>query len=343
MSLRSLLLTPAASFAAYSVVVLVFTISITTTEVAEAADYFVATDGSDANPGTLEYPFQSIEHAQAQVRKDSARGKQPITVYLRAGTFYLKHPLVFTHEDSGSPDAPVTYAAYKSEKVVVSGGCALELSWRPFRNGILQADTPPGLEFDQLFASGERQHIARYPNYDLQKSPYHGFSADAFSPQRAAHWADPAGGFIHAMHQNHWGGYHYLITGKQADNTVTYEGGWQNNRQMGMHPSYRYVENIFEELDAPGEWFHDRKTNVLYYFPANGIDVKTCKFEVAQLAHLVEFQGSPEQPAQFIELVGLTFRHTMRGRFWRRKSPCCGAIGPFIAGVPSLLTAQRTA
>ena len=69
------------------------------------------------------------------------------------------------------------------------------------------------------------------------------------------------------MHRAHWGGYHYRITGKQPDNTVTYEGGWQNNRQMGMHPEHRYVENIREELDAPGEWFHDARASTLYFYP----------------------------------------------------------------------------
>ena len=57
-----------------------------------------------------------------------------------------------------------------------------------------------------------------------------------------------------------WGDFHYVITGKDANGNVTYEGGWQNNRRMGMHDKYRFVENIFEELDAPGEWYLDEKT-----------------------------------------------------------------------------------
>ena len=36
---------------------------------------------------------------------------------------------------------------------------------------------------------------------------------------------------------------------------------------MGMHDSIRFVENIFEELDAPGEWFLDAKTGTLYFYP----------------------------------------------------------------------------
>jgi hypothetical protein len=126
---------------------------------------------------------------------------------------------------------------------------------------------------DQLYVNGQRQIMARYPNYDEAVRPYNGFAADAFSPERAARWADPAGGFIHAMHVSHWGGYHYLIKGKNSDNTITYEGGWQNNRQMGMHDAFRFVENIFEELDAPGEWFHDRKTQILYFYPPKGVDL----------------------------------------------------------------------
>ncbi len=57
---------------------------------------------------------------------------------------------------------------------------------------------------------------------------------------------------------------------KDANNEVVYEGGWQNNRRMGMHNTYRIVENIFEELDAPGEWFHDAKAGVLYFYPPRG-------------------------------------------------------------------------
>ena len=48
---------------------------------------------------------------------------------------------------------------------------------------------------------------------------------------------------------------------------LTLEGGWQNNRRMGMHEKYRFVENIFEELDTVNEWFYDKETKTLYYYP----------------------------------------------------------------------------
>ncbi len=94
---------------------------------------------------------------------------------------------------------------------------------------------------------------------------FQGFAADAFSKDRAKRWADPQGGFIHAMHKHMWGDFHYVITGKDTDGAVTFEGGWQNNRRLGMHEQIRFVEDIAEELDAPGEWFLDRRSRTLSY------------------------------------------------------------------------------
>ena len=71
-----------------------------------------------------------------------------------------------------------------------------------------QAKTQAGLNIDQLFVNGQRQHMARYPNYNPDIRPLNGFSADAFSPERTTRWKNPAGGYIHAMHASHWGGYH---------------------------------------------------------------------------------------------------------------------------------------
>ena len=49
--------------------------------------------------------------------------------------------------------------------------------------------------------------------------------------------------------------------------TLVMIGGWQNNRPSPMHPVYRIVENIKEELDVPEEWFFDKEENKLYYIP----------------------------------------------------------------------------
>jgi hypothetical protein len=184
----------------------------------------------------------------------------------------------------------------------------------------MRAKTPPALASDQLFVNGQRQPMARYPNYDPAAEYFDGWAADAISRERAARWADPAGGFLHAMHEAMWGDFHYVITGKDAKGDVARIGGWQNNRRMGMHPQYRFVENIFEELDSPGEWFLDSKTGYLYFYPPKGLDLANAVIEAVRLRSLVEFRGSPAQPVKRIVFRGITFRHAAR-TFMDNKEP----------------------
>lgn len=272
-----------------------------------AQPYYVAPSGQDANPGTLEKPFASLQRAQQAVRQKTG------TVFLRGGTYYLPATLVFTAPDSGTPDAPVVFQNYENEKPVISGGVKLEnLDWQPYTNGIFQAKVPDDLQTEEIFVNGERQILARYPNFDPAAKYFDGYAADAISTNRAARWADPTGGYFHAMHPALWGDFTWRITGQDADHKVTLEGGWQNNRGGAVHWQIRFVENIFEELDAPGEWFLNPKTHTLYFYPPAGLDLKTATVEATRLRGLVEFRGSATQPVKFITLRGITFRQAAR-------------------------------
>ena len=285
-----------------------------------AAEIFVAPTGDDHNLGTLTAPLKSLSAARDAARKFA--GKEGVTITLADGSYYLADTLVFTAEDSGTEKYPVVYRAENEGKAVISGGLKLDLKWSAQADGTFKAITPAGLAIDQLFIDGRLQRMARYPNYDANKptAAYQGYAADAFSKQRAAQWADPTGGYIHAMHRSLWGGYHYQITGKNPEAEVTFQGGWQNNRQMGMHDKYRMVENIFEELDAPGEWFHHAKSNTLTFKPEAGMDLGKATVEVVRLRHLVEFRGSNQLPVRQITFQGFTFRHAAR-TFMETKEP----------------------
>jgi len=234
-------------------------------------------------------------------------------VWLRGGTYYLPEKLVFAAEDSGSQAAPVVYQAYENEQPVISGGVRLgKLEWQPYRDGIVQAKVPDDLQTEEIFVNGERQILARYPNFDPKAQYFDGFAMDAISPQRVARWGDPAGGYFHAMHPALWGDFTWLITGKDPQGGLTKEGGWQNNRGGAAHQKIRFVENIFEELDAPGEWFLNTKTHTLYFYPPPGLDLATATVEATRLRSLVEFRGSQEKPVRFVTLRGLTFRQAAR-------------------------------
>lgn len=275
-----------------------------------ARDIYVSPTGSDTQPGTEQAPVKTLAAAK-KLAEDQA-GREPVTVLLQDGIYYLNEPLVFTPKDSGTDAAPVTYRAVHEGKAILSGGMSLNLHWEPYQNGIMKATVPTGTTADQLFVNGQRQHMARYPDYDPKAAQFNGTAADAFSAERAARWADPNGGFMHAMHAALWGDMHYLITGKDAQGRLVYEGGWQNNRQSSPHRQFRFVENIFEELDAPGEWFLDTHTSTLYYYPPASINLNTATVEIVRLRHLIEFRGTQSNPVRFITLQGITFRQAAR-------------------------------
>lgn len=283
-------------------------------------DIYVSNNGNDQNDGTKNTPVATLQKAQELARKQA--GKETINIFVEDGIYYLPNTLVFGAKDSGAEGKEITYQAINEGKAIISGGSLLALDWQLYKEGIYQAKTPEGLKIDQLFIDGKNQHMARYPNYDANKktAAYQGFAADAFSKERAQNWANPTGGYIHAMHNKRWGGYHYRITGKDARGEVRYEGGWQNNRQMGMHEEFRMVENIFEELNTTGEWYHNAKTNTLYYYPNKGVDLEKAKVEVVRLRHLISFEGSENETVSHINLQGFVFRHAAR-TFMDTKEP----------------------
>jgi hypothetical protein len=272
-----------------------------------AQPYFVAPTGNDAEPGTLEKPFATLQRAQDAVRQKHG------DVFLRGGTYYLPAPLVFTAIDSGTKDKPVVLQNYKDEEPIISGGIRLDnLNWQPYTNGIFRAQVAANLQPEEIFINGERQILARYPNFDPKAKYFDGFAADAISKERAARWVNPVGGYYHAMHPAFWGDFTWRITGKNTNGEPTLEGGWQNNRGAAAHRDVRFVENIFEELDAPGEWFLNQLTHTLYFHPPPGLDLKKAVVEATRLRTLVEFRGDQTNPVKWITLRGLTFRHAER-------------------------------
>ncbi len=263
----------------------------------------VSSEGADDAPGSLAHPIRTLDRALSLCR---SRGRS--TILMRGGIYELTKPLVISADN-----APFRIANFAQEEPILSGGTRLQLEWRPFRNGIFQASVPSGTATDQLFINSRRQVLARYPNFDPDARYFNGFAADAISPERASRWKNPAGGYIHALQQSMWGSLHYRITGKDAHNNLHYEGGWQINQgNQPMHKEYRFVENIFEELDAPGEWFLDERSSTLYYYPPAGLDLKSATVDVVRLANLLTIGDASLPHLRNLTLAGLTFRHTLR-------------------------------
>jgi hypothetical protein len=97
----------------------------------------------------------------------------------------------------------------------------------------------------------------------------------------------------------------------EQERLVTFAAKSRRRLTDGTEPARYYVENALELLDSPGEWYLDRTTGTLYYWPMPGERIDEVEAVVPVLAHLVRFEGQPEKN-RFVEHVvlrGLTFQH----------------------------------
>jgi hypothetical protein len=289
--------------------------------IASAADFYVSPDGEDANPGTIDRPFATLQRARDAVRAAKKETPASFTVYLRGGSYYLREPLLLEAQDSGWNQQPVIYAAFKEERPLISGGVKLDVAWKPYKDGIMMAQLPPDqLVIDQLFVNGERRHMARYPDFNPDAKFFGGTSREAIAPNRVKGWSHPVGGYLHALHESMWGSKHYRIVGVDEKGSLKLQGGWQENRgggfdpffRGGYHRDYLFVENIFEELNAPGEWYLDGKTATLYLKPKPGVDLSNAEIIAAGLTELLVLKGSRDRPVRHIAVRGIRFKHTKR-------------------------------
>jgi hypothetical protein len=206
------------------------------------------------------------------------------------------------------------------------------------------------LDFDQLFINGQRQVRARYPNQDLSDpkhftgylpavgeleaeivDPLPGpdddmtFAGGAprgvrFDPARLTPraWARPREAIIHIYQSHYWGNLQWRLKHVDWEAGILWfgEGGQQMGAKWHADPcrvdqrSRFYVENVFEELDAPGEWYLDREAGRLYFLPPAGVDLGTALVEVPQLARVVQLIGAPGRPVMNVTLEGLRLAHT---------------------------------
>jgi parallel beta-helix repeat protein len=78
--------------------------------------YFIAVDGSDENPGTIDSPLRSLQNA---INRISAGG----TIYLRGGT-YIADPEAYTFvskDHDGTAASPLLIRPYNNEKAILDG------------------------------------------------------------------------------------------------------------------------------------------------------------------------------------------------------------------------------
>jgi hypothetical protein len=89
-----------------------------------ANDFHVAPTGNDANPGTAEKPFATLQRARDAVCSSMRNGApmEGVTVWIAAGSYPQNTMFQLNASDSGTPEAPVVYRDKEGADVRISGG-----------------------------------------------------------------------------------------------------------------------------------------------------------------------------------------------------------------------------
>ncbi len=306
------------------------------------ADFYVAPNGNDAwsghfiepNAQGTDGPLATLNGARDAVRrlKKQDRFDRSIRVQMREGIYHLDEPLVLTPEDSGTKTLSITYTAAPGETPRISGGVRVT-GWKKSADGpTWTANVPWAKEAwypRSLWINGRRATVARTPNegevlysagpgkpwknrvearkdptvcrsfkyYENQFDPtdwtldnacaiyYHSWTASRHGIEKI----DPENRTVHFTNRSSW--------------PIFY---WGKKERF-------YLENFPEALDAPGEFYLDRKTGRLTYYPrADENFSPQTEAILARTDVLVRLDGNPtdDQIIENVHFEGITFEHT---------------------------------
>lgn len=261
--------------------------------------YYVSADGNDANLGTFDQPFQTIQKA-AQL---AAPGE---TVYIRSGTYREN----VVPRNSGELNKPITFTSFANENVTISG-TEMITGWTQHDGSIYKASmlTDLGQGKNQIFVNGEMMTEARWPN--IPGNPASLTRADNAIADSGNVVSGTAGGTATGIYtdsdlaaanfaDNVWQGAKInFLPGwnwsTQTGEVVSNQGGevqfnfnWKTATAFNNEPYKPQAENAYylwgkyEALDTAKEWYYDAPTDSLYLWSPNGDDPSNSTVEVKQ-------------------------------------------------------------
>lgn len=302
-------------------------------ETAATAEWYVSNKGDDGNVGSYEKPFASIKRAQTEIVLRRGGGlKGDLTIWLRGGIYRLEKPLLFEANDGGLGENQVVYAAYKKERVTVSGGRVIS-GWQEGEDGVWQVMLPEvkagKWSFRALFVNGQRRPRARYPNEGYRRVLKVGEDKRTSFTVKAGDLSQGmtiAGAELVFLHD--WSISRIPIASYDENShvvTMAYPVGPGAKHYEMDHYEARprfYLEGSASFLDRPGEWNLDEKTGQLSYLPMPGEKIDAFQATAPFSEGLITVRGSAQQPVRNLWFRNLNFEHCG----WR------GALLAYAAG-----------
>jgi hypothetical protein len=302
------------------------------------ADLYVSPTGDDSNPGTQAQPIRTLAHARDLVRGMNHAMTGHITVWLAGGTYRLTEPLVLEAQDSGTGAHNIIYAAMEGQTPIINGGVRVT-GWKLANadKNLWSAPAPAGLKNTrQLYVNGVRALRAQGRLPVKLTETKTGYTADS---SVMASWRNPGdiefvytgGNELWSERQSGLGPWtepRCPVASIDGTTITMAQPCWDNStKRVPLPPevgfkrpanlvgpasvgkSPEYVENAYELLGTPGQWYFDRTAHVIYYVPRAGEDLTTADVEVPVLEKLISGDGTEAAPVQYIVFKGLQFSY----------------------------------
>lgn len=296
--------------------------------------YYVATNGSATNPGTLDRPLT--------LKRSLELAKAGDTVLIRGGTYReMMNPW-----NTGTATAPIVIKPYNNEKVVISGLQTIS----PGKNGvgnwqahdlsngksIYKIRLPEGADLgegnNQLFINGRMIAEARLKNtsdplnavrkdytistkgtvkriIDTDPNDYYNIIEATYEhPSIKSYWK---GGQINFASGSEWGGQSGEITeavdGKVTFRFETYVTGYGDDPNKPNKDDPFLLSGRLEALDSAGEWYLDAKgeygaANTLYLWTPNSQNPTNQNIEIKKEGVVLSLGGS------YFQIKNLNFK-----------------------------------
>jgi hypothetical protein len=245
-----------------------------------------------------------------------------IMVELADGLYQLAAPLQFSTADSGTNGYTVRWVAASGAQPVLSGGVSIQ-NWTlhdPQKN-IYQASVPSGFNTRQLYVNGVRAQRARLmllaptPGAPTLGGGASG-SAQGYqvSITGMTDWTNVQD--IEAVMNDWWLENRCPVDSVSAGQIVLQEPCWglANSGPLFMQAGLNWLENAYEFVNEPGQWYLDRTASIIYYIPRPSEDLATADVVAGQLEQLISGTGSLDSSGnpeflQNISFEGLTFAY----------------------------------
>ncbi|WP_240809538.1 RICIN domain-containing protein, partial [Microbispora catharanthi] len=280
----------------------------------------------------------SLSGAQTAVRSLNGAMSGDIVVELADGVYRLSAPLRLSAADSGSNGYQVVWQAAPSAHPVISGARAVT-GWTLANQAknIWQANVGAGIDTRQLYVNGA---LATRARTQVNRSDFTATGTGLrFSSSALSYLNNLAG--QNRVELESIGSFtdRYVRVQSISGNFITMQQPSWNNNIFGYdvftsphRAGPLYLENAYEFLDAPGEWYINPGTGVLSYIPLAGQNMSSTSVELPVLQSLVNVGGTYDAPAHHITFKGITFT----GTSWLGPSSNQGfadqQTGAYIAG-----------